>query len=183
MFDGLVRIVDRLIELRKYREERNLRLFNSSVKKIYEDMREVHADYLVIFKSCEDALNKNTPLREIADTITSERLRYEPTRVQIKAMLWELVDKPELASYKELLTGLISYFSLIEGLTRPGTPSAALLDLLEAAESNSLGDIEGQFNEKKQETVRKTVSAHLQLLRDRWNELSRLYAKAYSKAL
>ena len=98
MLSALLSIIDRLIKLREYRNERVQKVFDKVLEPIFNDLLLVHRDYIQMFQKAGELLPEraygpakfNHSLREAADYLRKQRIEFEPARVQLRTMVREI---------------------------------------------------------------------------------------------
>ena len=89
MIETTLGIIDRLISLAKYREERLKNKYRELVKPIFDDLMLVHLDYLKLFEHVVARIRACTDQTQLEDTIEflrQGRLEFEPVRTKLKAL-------------------------------------------------------------------------------------------------
>ena len=71
-------LIDRLIQLLKFRQERNEKQFRELAQKVFTDLEVVHTDYLLFIESAKNALEGGTDPKKILDKFEVDRLQKEP---------------------------------------------------------------------------------------------------------
>ncbi len=98
MLTALLSIIDRLIKLREYRNERVQKVFDKVLEPIFNDLLLVHRDYIQMFQKARELLPErnygpakfNQSLREAAEYLRQRRIEFEPARVQLRTMVREI---------------------------------------------------------------------------------------------
>ena len=98
MLSAFLSIIDRLIKLKEYRDQRVQKVFDKVLEPIFNDLLLVHRDYIQMFVKVQGLLPArnyapqkfNSSLREAADYLRQRRIEFEPARVQLRAMIREI---------------------------------------------------------------------------------------------
>ena len=187
MIDSFVKIVEKLIELRRYREDRNRRLFNDTVSLIFKDIEEIHRDYLQMFSACEMSLEENESLSKIVKDFRKARLKYEPTRRRILIILAELAGKTELAQFQWLFFHMHSYFSKADSSVTVMAPmpsgftrSSRHLTFMERTLQYARWAVDSSAY--RRDIIFSTREWRKRLESD-WHQVCESYAKAFTKSL
>ncbi|NJM74905.1 MAG: hypothetical protein HC852_02940 [Acaryochloridaceae cyanobacterium RU_4_10] len=119
MIQMLMSIIDRLIQLKKYRSERLKLIFSTILEPIFNDLSVIHIDYIEMFTNVEKA----TPflwesrLADYEDKIKSsikyledKRIEFEPVRSKIRIMADELKDLEINPEADNFIKSIIRYF-------------------------------------------------------------------------
>jgi len=135
MFDGLLKITDRLIELVKYREEKSRRIFDKLIEPIFNDLLLIHKDYLEMFEEVRRMLpgekdgRKKTQkkLTRTCEYLQQKRLAFEPVRQKLQATFKQLPPEAEKDNKKEaFIRAVANYLSWTRGFPAPTSVSSAL---------------------------------------------------------
>ncbi len=92
MIDTLLQLLDRVIQLSKYRKSKVRTVFHELVQPLFEELLIVHANYIEMFEEAtaclEDYLGPNSEqtVREVIDRLKQRRIEYEPVRTKLDAM-------------------------------------------------------------------------------------------------
>lgn len=139
MIELLLRLIDRLIDLKKYRNERLLRIFHEILEPTFNELLAVHSDYIAMFTDFAAMLpNENMPpeqrtaaLAQAANFLRRKRIEFEPVRTKIESFVKEILGgrfgkqheflTPEADAF---LRALVDYFPT-GYLTTPSAESRA----------------------------------------------------------
>ncbi|RKI50936.1 hypothetical protein D7X55_35115 [Corallococcus sp. AB049A] len=99
MIDLLLKLIDRLIQLKQYKTQRLERVFRSIIEPTYKELAEIHRDYLQMFEELgrqlpsplemNDEAGKRQLLRT-AEQLRQRRILFEPVREKVSALKREL---------------------------------------------------------------------------------------------
>ena len=91
MIEILLKILDRLIQIKKERSLKLHKQFTHIVEPIFFDLEKIHSDYLRMFTNASLRLQQNSgALLEVIQTLEVQRLEFEPVRTKLIATLSEL---------------------------------------------------------------------------------------------
>lgn len=187
MIELLLKLIDRLIDLEKYRAERMDKTFREILEPIFNDLMLVHSDYVRMFEEVQDKLaaipdltvedGKNR-LREIAESLRRQRLQFEPVRVKLAALTRELggglfgqapkIDPPEA---REFVTSVIRYFP-VGNITVGSSRSSVLVAALRGAAEITSEQVE-RYGQGLPELVTSTIND----CREKWSSVCDSYAR------
>jgi hypothetical protein len=186
VLDALVKIIDRLIELAKYREERFRRIFDKLIEPTYEDLKIIHSDYLEMFQTVYDLLPTEEAnsaaeytmrMHKAKHFLIEKRRKFAPDRVRFEATasaLWRKHDAVSNIVWPFIFATLHYLVSNNRSLgfdetgkaKKRATRSAGVLDSIEDEERD----------------VKSFVSREIEDLGKRWEEISRIYAELRVRA-
>ena len=90
MVSELIAIVDRLLQLVQYRQNRMRTLFEKIVEPAFADMLLIHRDYIAAFEHLiAEVLKRESPV-QIREEIERRRIEFEPVRERVAALAHEL---------------------------------------------------------------------------------------------
>jgi hypothetical protein len=128
----IISILDKLIKLKEYRDQRVQKVFQQVLEPIFNDLLSVHRDYIKMFEKAKTMLP--TPdlswkefhrgLSEAADFLKEKRVEFEPARIKLKLMLGEIIGDTEASSHKvsfgaqadSFIDNVASYFQSEKGM-------------------------------------------------------------------
>ncbi len=187
MLDALVKIIDRLIELAKYREERFRRIFDKLIEPTYEDLTIIHSDYLEMFQTVYDLLPTEKAnsaaytmqMHKAKQFLIEKRKKFAPDRVRFEATARALWLKHDAVSNTvwPFISAILHYLLFNNrslgfdetGKAKKraeGTRSAGVLHCIEDEDRD----------------VRNVVSREIEDLGKRWEEINRIYAELRVRA-
>jgi hypothetical protein len=141
MIELLLKLIDRIIDLKKYETERIEKTFREVLDPLFGDLMNVHRDYLSMFIDVQRQLEvqdvgiaeDRQRLHAAAETLRVNRLQFEPVRQKLTALSRELANRKGLKlgppEADEFVRSVIEYFpqgDLGDGLSR----SSALVVVL-----------------------------------------------------
>jgi hypothetical protein len=97
--DLLLRLIDRVIDLKKYRTERLHKTYQDVLDPLFKDLMSVHGNYIRMFEEVLEELEAipdpeseegKKRLLEIAESLRKRRLEFEPVREKLAAITREL---------------------------------------------------------------------------------------------
>jgi hypothetical protein len=188
MFDALVKIIDRLIELAKYREERFRRIFDKLIEPTYEDLKIIHSDYLEMFQTVYDLLpteEENSAaeytmqMHKAKQFLIEKRKKFAPDRVRFEATARALWQKHDAVSNTvwPFISATLRYLLFNNkslGFDETGKAKKR------AEATRSAGVLHSIENEDRD--VKSLVSRELEDLGKRWEEISSIYAELRVRA-
>jgi len=87
VIDLVDKLIDRLIQLVRYKQELSRNLFTNFVEPIYLQFEAIHQQYLTSFKTYRDLLKEtNTSIESVVDKIKEDKLFNEGQRQKIYAL-------------------------------------------------------------------------------------------------
>ena len=187
MIELLLKLIDRLIDLKKYRAERLYKTFQDILDPIFNDLMSVHSNYLRMFEGVEEQL-KALPdldsedgkrgLREIAESLRRRRLEFEPVREKLAALTRELGGglhglPPKIgpAEAQEFVASVIQYFP-VGNITNRSSRSTVLVMALRGAAEITPAQVD-RYGQSLPELVTSTMND----CREKWSSVCDSYAK------
>jgi hypothetical protein len=143
VFGSVVKVVDRFVDLLKYRQGKRKEFFTTLIEPLFNDLLVMHADYMKMFDDCGSQLSDNkVPLQQIAEALRQRRQVYEGLRIKSNSIIDGLqhVDlEPEIKSFLEAAA-----YHIPDGELGPvnSTPASWVLSQLYSA-SDQLVDTKG----------------------------------------
>lgn len=186
IFESVVKVVDRLTDLLKYRQGRRKELFTNVIEPLFNDLMVMHADYMKMFDDCwHQLLDNKVPLRQIAETLRQRRQVYEGLRIKSRSITDGLADadlEPEIKSFLKAAA-----YHIPDGELGPvmSTPSGMVLSRLYGA-SDSLIDTPHSANDSPngdRKAVLDLVIATANHIRQRWGWICEEYVRVKVWAL
>lgn len=104
MIDIVIKLIDRLIQLRGYQSKRLRQVFDEVVEPTYRDLELVHADYLKIFEDIRSELVAANSLereellvnlKQVGEDLRRRRLELEPVRERLRSLKVDDSNLPE----------------------------------------------------------------------------------------
>jgi hypothetical protein len=190
MLELLLKVLDRLIDLVKYRGERVRRIFDEIFDPTFRDLEAIHKDYCAMFEQVLGELpmpdELGTPearraLLAAAEKLRLRRLEFEPVRVKVAAVAREtlggrfagtrkVVFAPEADAF---LRAVVDYFP--SGYVQGGSATSDATSLMVALRM-SANPIAPAEIERHGDTLSAMVSATLLESRGRWRIVCDRYA-------
>ena len=139
MLGILLQVIDRIVQIKKYRSETLHRQFAHIVEPIFLDLEKVHSDYLHMFTDAFLMLQQNPKaLTKVIHILAIRRLEFEPVRVKLIATLAELnlelpsFTRPLRLEYEvdRFLREILRYLPVGDIEIGSGTSSSSLLQTL-----------------------------------------------------
>jgi hypothetical protein len=196
MIDALISIIDRLIQLTKYRADRLRTVFTELFEPLFNDLLMVHGDYIGMFQHTLDCLpwnltaevwdsKKITPedrreaFRKAIEQLRARRKQFAPIRAKIRAISDEL--KPTLEKSTPEVRGFVdavlSYFPRGDvDPSRTGWPSPAIV-MIEFLEEKLQFDDDLAADRRIYEHARSTVELSIRTHEEGWSRLCIAFAK------
>ena len=187
MIEVLLKILDRLIELRKYKAERLQKTFQDILSPLFNDLLGVHGNYIEMFEEVERQLaaipdfyseSGRMRLLEIASSLQKRRLEFEPVRVKLIAIAREL--EPTIAGpgkemepveARDFVASVLQYFPRAKFVAITTRSSGLLRALREKAAITPL-QIEHSGS-----SLRHIVEHTIADCRERWSIVCECFAK------
>src|SRR5436190_1763503 len=92
MIDAILRVVDRLIELRRYGSARLQKQYQFLIQPVMVDLERVQGNYLEMFASVRDELaSGKLTLEQAIKQLERQRLDFEPVRTRLTSSVRELL--------------------------------------------------------------------------------------------
>ena len=174
MLSDLLAIIDRLIQLKEYRNKRLAKQFEEILEPTFNDLLLIHGDYIRMFEKVRellpsDSITITSPkykkgMKAAADYLAEKRLELEPLRVKVRALLGSIQSSAQKVSeYDPFLSAIAAYLASGTQAGIAPSPSAA---------QNTLERIRNS-----REGMQEYVSNILNQLRLSWSRVSEEYGK------
>jgi hypothetical protein len=191
VIDAFVKVVEKLIELATYREQRDQRVFKELVTKLYEDMQIVHTDYLQMLEGLRAELVGRQPLTHVAEKLARHRIQHEALRRRLEETAQALQENKQLSKYHEFFREVSRYFSgSPAGSPARGYPgtmvSSFLLRLgstLRSISDQELALRQWTWPSDMNDSLVHQVDEYLDHIRTCWKSLSRSFAALLNSSL
>ncbi|WP_455205687.1 hypothetical protein [Kaarinaea lacus] len=93
MIDLFLEIIDRLIQLKQYRNQKLRTMFDELIDPIFNDLLLVHRDYVDLFEGTLNILPRGVPssdnatkylasTEKAAEYLHNKRMKFEPVRIK-----------------------------------------------------------------------------------------------------
>lgn len=183
MIDALLKIVEKLTELLKARQQLRERQFERLVAPLFKDLQTVHQDYLEMFTACRKALVEGDDLSIVAEHLMAERLVREALRASIRALAESFARIDQLGQFSEFFLKVHSYFLPSELLT--GSVATDLLRQMDEwieQEQRAAFMPTGVDLKYARTFLLESVDRTLEHLRRKWQEIASSYAETLVQA-
>jgi hypothetical protein len=179
---ALVKVIDRLISLGKYKIQNRKEVFNKVFEPAFKELEAVHGDYLEMFDSTSvtlnDILTNEQPesfdkLKSAIEKLRTRRTRFEPVRAKLRSLGKALVKEKLPPEETKLAYAMCEYLSTYYFAGNPSA-SGLLLYVLKSLE-------EEPNDRKKLESARQTLSGIALKTKDSWQFLCQDFAAAQIK--
>lgn len=99
MLNGLLSILDRLIKIKEYRDQRLRRIHDELLEPAFNDLLLIHRDYIQMFESVREMLPKgrnvdksdfDLKVKCAAEYLRQKRIEFEPVRIKLRLMMSRL---------------------------------------------------------------------------------------------
>ncbi len=104
--ESVVKVLDRLTDLLKYRQGRRKEFFNSVIEPLFNDLLTMHTDYIKMFDECRAQLaDETTSLVKIEETLRLRRVVYDAVRLKCKGIVEALQGmdlEPQMAAFLKI---------------------------------------------------------------------------------
>ena len=131
MIDLLLKLLENLGKLAEYRAAKKKRVFKEMAEPMFNELLEVHKNYMLIFAEARSAaeLNPSKPSAAI-QYLEKKRKEFEPVRVKIAAIAETLFQRPIGSPTDNFLHAVFRYFPVGDIYKEGGTVSTTLLRIL-----------------------------------------------------
>jgi hypothetical protein len=181
MITAIVQVSAKIVELLKYREQREEKQFKATVEPTFVALQRIHKDYLLMFHQVEADLEAQTGLHEVWDQLEENRLQEETARRTIELLAVQLQRSYVEGSGYQFFGAVCAYFGAVSTYIGESQPENSHL-----SESNTLSRslrdaIRWEFREgpgepMAREFARNAVKAGAIELRRKWNDVAKAYA-------
>lgn len=186
ILESVIKVVDRLTDLLKYRHGRRKELFTAIIEPLFNDLLTMHADYMKMFDDCSQQLSHNeVPIQQIAELLRQRRQVYEGLRIKSRAIINSLATadfEPEAKSFLEAAA-----YHIPDGRLGPimSTPSGMLLSRLYKSSGILIDTPPSAVNSRNSDraALRDLVVTTTNETRSRWGSICEEYIRVKMWAL
>ena len=111
-FDGLLKLIDRLIQFATIRRTRRKEVFNQVLKPLFAELEKVHTDYLTTFGDAARLMEEPDYFNKIIALVRERRLPLLPVREKLR----QYIDQIKVSEFTDaectFLTGVSLYVSV-----------------------------------------------------------------------
>lgn len=167
MIEALLKIIDRLIEIKKGRIESRRQMFDMVLQPTFDDLLAVHGDYIKMFQQLMVFTGDERPsvvakrIVKAKEQLRTNRLEFEPVREKIRVIARQLAKQKLPDEESAFVRAVLEYFPSGEPLL-PHSAATTLLKFLERDLAASAIDL----------LVMKTVESH----KHRWSDVCTTFA-------
>jgi len=130
MIDAIIRVIDKIIELRRYQSDRLRRQYDLVVCPVMSELERVHANYLESFRDARRQLVTNaSTLDEIIQRLETQSTSFEPVRRRWSGAYPAFRQAQLLSIMQEFVSALAVY--LPQGDIISGTGGTSFTTLIE----------------------------------------------------
>jgi hypothetical protein len=128
MLDLLLKLLENLGKLAEYRSERKKRAFKELAEPMFEELLEVHKNYLLMFAEAR-SLAVQTPedSSQAVQYLEEKRADFGPARVKLAAMAETILQAGKISYMDDLLCSVAGYFPVGDIIAEQGTASTSLI--------------------------------------------------------
>ncbi len=116
MLDLILQLYSKISDLSGYLKNQEYERFEQIIKPFFEDMENIHKDYLLIFGSTKRYL-QNGEISKASENLSVLRENHYNLRVYVRAVASELLKIKRLKKYHALLLSISDYFSELGAIT------------------------------------------------------------------
>jgi hypothetical protein len=176
MLNDVLSVIDRLISLRKYRNERFRAKCRELCDPIFHDLLLVHTDYVKMFEDIQVRIRRSSDQKHFSkavEILREQRLEFEAVREKLKAIAGTLSSKADNQPEEvNTFINVVSFYFQWGPLFINVTPSYALMDRLEIV----IKDAGPEFSSEEMDSMRKIVEDALSGIRQSWSRVCEAYA-------
>lgn len=136
MIEALLKIIDRLIEIKKRRIQSRKQMFEMVLQPTFDDLLSVHGDYikmfeqLTVFAGDQRRLALGKKIAKAKEELRKRRLEFEPVREKIRLVADQLARQKLSVEEAEFVNAVLQYFPSGEP-SLPHSSATTLLNFLE----------------------------------------------------
>jgi hypothetical protein len=187
MLNDVLSIIDRLISLRKYRNERFRAKFKELCDPIFHDLLLVHTDYVKMFEGIYVKIRKafeQEPFSQVIEILRERRVELEAVREKLSMLARELSTdaSKEPAEVQRFFFAVSQYLNLETSLLPACTRSTRASILLWRLES--IGPDWGtELSWDEMSEWKKAIEDSLSCIREDWSRVCEAYAQLTVSAI
>lgn len=102
MLDLIIKLLDKIVQLTKERKSRKQGIFNEFYRELFDNLGQVHSNYLVSLQVIKDAISSNQQTEILKSIIASERAQLKGSRDHIEASIRVISEQIRKGSFEQL---------------------------------------------------------------------------------
>lgn len=119
MISQIISVIDRLIQLKEYKDKRNQYIFETLLEPLFNDLLVVHADYISMLEALQkrflsvskkDVEDYTKVISELSGWLKHRAIEYEPHRQKLKSLIGKLDSVGENPLVDQFIYSVIDYF-------------------------------------------------------------------------
>jgi hypothetical protein len=128
MIDLLLKLLENLQKLAELRSARKRRAFKEMAEPLFDELLDVHKDYMLKFAEARSRVEKNRKNPKPAiKYLEKERRTFEPVRVKLAALAETLRQSNKPSVIDDFLFAVARYFPVGDVFAEQGTASTSLI--------------------------------------------------------
>jgi hypothetical protein len=176
MLDTFIKLIDKVVELLRYRTGRRGRRFSTLVDPFYENLKAIHKDYLQFFEDTHARLLAGRELSKISADFSKRRIIEESQRMSVIAQAEVLSREHRVEDLREFFKAVNFYF-YVQPLSSAVTPSTVLELAMRRA---SLITVDSQDSRVR---LQEAIEVGMNALRENWRGVSAVYASLRARTV
>lgn len=176
MIQSLIQIAEKIVQLKKFRDEKESKKFSVFVSPILSDLEIIHQDYLKMFDACLTKIKDGEEVEEIIEWLRSERINKEPARKRVLISVDAYLFSEDAEPFRDFFVAVDNYFYLTNFKSGVRTASSMLIQKFEDyVYRTEISDNE-EMNEWARNQLPKYISDSKRSLRNGWEGVVKNYA-------
>jgi hypothetical protein len=170
MSDLFIRLLEKLFELQKLIQGRQLDRLKEVIEPIFSDMQEIHNAYLDNLSQAKQYL-RDADIEQAVDFLEMERVELRPLRTNMQLLIGQLSLNPDLVKYQKLLAAMEHYLD-----PRPSRP--ILVEIMGLMASiKSKGAAQGRDYTKLVSDLIRDIGYMTEELESSWENIVQEYSR------
>jgi hypothetical protein len=127
MIDLLLKLLEKLGQLAEYRSARQKRAFKEMAEPMFNELLEVHKDYIRIFTEARSLVETSPNAEPALQYLERKRMEFEPVRVKLRTMAQTVFHPSPTSEMDAFLNAVANYFPVGDIFIGHGTASTTLI--------------------------------------------------------
>ena len=172
MSDLFIQLLEKLFELLKLIQNRELDRLDEVIEPIFLDMQEIHNGYLDNLSQAKQYI-RDAEIGRATEFLEMERVELRPLRTNMQVLVGQLSLNQELEKYQRLLTAMENYLD-----PRPSRP--VLVEIMGIMSSvKAKGSAQGKNYPKQVSDLIQDIGIVMEELESSWENIVQEYSRLF----